>query len=69
VDLNGFMGTELTIRVFDMSGRVVFQSVADYAAGEFAYALPDLSFLPGGVYTLEITGGEQERALCKMIRE
>ncbi len=69
VDLNGFMGSELTIRVFDMSGRVVFHSVADYAAGEFAYALPDLSFLPAGIYTLEITGGEQERALCKMIRE
>ena len=69
VDLNGFMGSELGIRVIDMSGRVVFQSQTGYASGEFAYALPDLSFLSRGVYTLEITGGEQGRVLCKMIRE
>jgi len=69
IDLNGFMGSELSIRVIDMSGRVVFQSQTGYASGEFAYALPDLSFLSSGVYTLEITGGEQGRILCKMIRE
>jgi len=69
VDLNGFSGSELRLRVFDMAGRMVFQSVAGYAAGEFAYALPDLSFLTRGVYTLEITNENQERALCKMIRE
>ena len=69
VDLNGFMGSELSIRVFDMSGRVVFSSQTGYASGEFAYALPDLSFLSSGVYTLEITGGEQGRVLCKIIRE
>ena len=69
VDLNGFLGSELSIRVIDMSGRVVFQAQTGYASGEFAYALPDLSFLSSGVYTLEITGGEQGRVLCKMIRE
>jgi hypothetical protein len=70
VDLNGFMGSELSIRVFDMAGRVVFQSLTDYAPGEFAYALPDLSFLSGGIYTLEVTGRDTgERVLCKMIRE
>jgi hypothetical protein len=69
VDLNGFLGSQLTLRVFDMGGRVVFHSNTDYAAGEFAYALPDLSFLSSGVYTLEITGAEQGRIVCKMIRE
>jgi hypothetical protein len=69
VDLNGFIGSELSIRVIDMSGRVVFHAEAGYADGEFAYALPDLSFLSSGVYTLEIIGGEQGRILCKMIRE
>lgn len=69
VDLNGFVGSELSLRVFDMSGRLVFSSQTGYASGEFAYALPDLSFLSSGVYTLEITGGEQGRILCKMIRE
>ena len=69
MDLNGFAGSELSIRVFDMAGRMVFHSVAAYAAGEFSYALPDLSFLSRGVYTLEITNENQERALCKMIRE
>ena len=48
---------------------MVFQSVAGYAAGEYAYALPDLSFLSRGMYTLEITNETQERVVCKMIRE
>jgi len=69
VDLNGFSGSELKIRIFDMAGRMVFHSTAGYADGEFAYALPDLSFLSRGLYTLEITNENQERALCKMIRE
>jgi hypothetical protein len=68
VDLNGFMGSEISLRVFDMGGRVVHQSQADYAEGEFAYALPDLSSLPRGVYTLEIMGADQARIVCKMIR-
>jgi len=69
VDLNGFTGSELSLRVFDMQGRLVFQSVSGYAPGEYAYALPDLSFLSRGVYTLEVTNEMQERVLCKMIRE
>ena len=68
VDLNGFMGSDIQIRVFDMGGRVVHQSQADYSTGEFAYALPDLSFLPRGVYTLEITGNDHAPLVCKMVR-
>ncbi len=69
VDLNGFMGSEVSIRVIDLGGRVVFHSTAPYAEGEFAYALPDLSFLSRGVYALEVTGAEQGRIVCKIIRE
>ncbi len=69
VDLNGFMGSEVSIRVIDLGGRVVFHSAAPYAEGEFAYALPDLSFLSRGVYALEVTGAEQGRIVCKIIRE
>lgn len=68
VDLQGFVGSEISIRVFDMGGRVVYHSLARYAQGEFAYALPDLSFLSRGVYTLEITGAYQDRRVCKMVR-
>jgi hypothetical protein len=68
VDLNGFAGSEINIRVFDMGGRLVYQAEAAYAAGEFAYALPDLSFLSRGVYTLELVGEDQARIVCKMIR-
>ena len=69
VDLNGFMGSELRLRVIDIGGRVVYQATGTYAPGEYAYALPDLSFLARGVYTLEIAGEGREPVLCKMIRQ
>lgn len=69
VDLKGFAGSKLTLRVFDLAGRMVHQSEAAYYPDEFAYALPDLSFLSSGVYTLEVTNENRDRALCKMIRE
>ncbi len=68
VDLNGFVEAEVSFRLFDMSGRVVHQGVAHYSGSEFAYALPDLSFLPNGVYTLEISGKNQEREVFKLIK-
>ena len=69
VDLNGQMETEVSFKLYDMSGRVVHQGMAHYSGSEFAYALPDLSFLPNGIYTLEISSAKQERAVFKLIRQ
>jgi len=52
-----------------MSGRVVHQGLASYSGGEFAYALPDLSHLPNGIYTLEIGSADQERVVFKLIKQ
>ncbi|MBE9519307.1 MAG: CotH kinase family protein, partial [Bacteroidetes bacterium] len=68
VDLDGLMETEVSFILYDMSGRVVHQDVAHYSGREFAYALPDLSYLSNGVYTLEIEGGSQKRAVFKLIK-
>ncbi len=69
IDLNAYVETEVSFRLFDISGRLVYQGVANYSGSEFAYALPDLSFLPGGVYTLETQGSHPERAVFKLIKQ
>jgi len=69
VDLNGYIEAEVPFRLFDMSGRVAYQAMAQYSGREFAYALPDLSFLPNGFYTLEIGNPGQERAVFKLIKQ
>ena len=69
VDLNGYTEPEVPFRLFDMSGRIVHQAMAHYSGREFAYALPDLSFLPNGIYTLEIGIANQERAVFKLIKQ
>jgi len=69
VDLNGYNEAELPFRLFDMSGRVAHQAMAHYSGREFAYALPDLSFLPNGFYTLEIGSPGHERAVFKLIKQ
>ncbi|MCD4710441.1 MAG: T9SS type A sorting domain-containing protein, partial [Bacteroidales bacterium] len=69
VDLNGFVEAEVSFRLFDMSGRVVHQAVAHYSGSEFAYALPDLSFLPNGIYTLETGSTNQKREVFKLIKQ
>ena len=60
---------EVSIRLFDMNGKVVFQSSAEYSGREFAYALPDLSSLPDGFYTLEVSDGLTIREMCKLIKQ
>ncbi len=69
VDLNGFNGSEVSFRLFDMSGRVVHQGFAAYSGSEFAYALPNLSFLPGGIYTLELSSTNEERTVFQLIKQ
>ncbi len=69
VDLNGMLEAEVSFRLFDMNGRIVQQGRAHYSGSEFAYSLPDLSFLPKGIYTLEIGSTVQERAVFKLIKQ
>jgi hypothetical protein len=69
VDLNAHMGPEVNFRLFDLSGRVVHQDRASYSAGEFAYALPDMSHLPNGIYTLEVSSTGRDRAVFKLIKQ
>jgi len=52
-----------------MSGRVVHQGFAAYSGSEFAYALPNLSFLPGGIYTLELSSTNEERTVFQLIKQ
>jgi hypothetical protein len=69
VDLDGYVEESLSFRMFDMSGRLVHQARAPYSGSEFAYSLPDLSYLPNGIYTLEIGGNSQNRAVFKVIKQ
>ena len=69
VDLNDYLGPEISIRLFDMSGRLVQQDLAQYSGSDFAYALPDLSHLPRGIYSLEVFGSSGQRSVFKLIRQ
>ncbi len=52
-----------------MNGRVVYQGVAHYSGREIAYALPNLSFLPDGMYTLKMDPAMQEALVFKLIKQ
>ena len=69
VSVNLSSPMDLFIRLFDMNGRVVFQSGATYSGDEFAYSLPDLSFLPDGIYILEVSDGLNMKEMCKLIKQ
>jgi len=69
VDLNGMLDSELSFSLYDLSGRIVHQGVARYSGSAYAYALPDLSYLPGGMYTLEISLDMQEKAVFKLLKQ
>jgi len=68
IELYGLNESDLHFRLFDISGRLVHQAVAVYAGHEAAYRLPDLSFLPKGLYTLEVFGPDTKRSLSKVIK-
>ncbi|MEA3461648.1 MAG: CotH kinase family protein, partial [Bacteroidota bacterium] len=69
VDLSGFEDDEVPFRLYDISGRMVHQAMARYSGNEFAYALPDLSYLSNGIYTLEIVSSGQQKAVFKLIKQ
>jgi len=51
-----------------MNGRIVFQKSVPYSGKEFAYTLPDLSYLSDGFYTMEVSDGLQMREMCKLMK-
>jgi hypothetical protein len=69
VDLNAYLEGEISFRLFDLSGRVVHQGKAHYSGSDFSYALPDLSYLPDGIYTLEVSSSSRERSVFKVIKQ
>ncbi|MEN8230698.1 MAG: CotH kinase family protein [Bacteroidota bacterium] len=69
VTLNFFLYSKVFIKMYDMNGRIVFQSSINYSGSEFAYSLPDLSFLPRGFYTLEVSDGHNLREMRKLIKQ
>jgi len=69
VSLNGPSESELSFILYDMSGRVAHRGVAHYSGSEFAYALPDLSFLPVGIYTLRMDPEGQEALVFRLVKQ
>jgi hypothetical protein len=60
---------ELPFRLVDMQGRVVHQGLARYSGYEFAYALPEMSYLPAGIYSLEIGSGNTLHEVFKLVKK
>ncbi len=69
VSVNLPFAAQLSIRVFDLRGSVVFQGSMEYSGTEFAYSLPDLSYLPDGVYTIEVSDGREFSEMSKLIKQ
>jgi hypothetical protein len=60
---------ELSIRLYDLSGKRVYQSEVFYSGSDYAFPLPDLSSLPAGMYTLEVTDGQSIREITKLLKQ
>ncbi len=56
-----------TLRLTDMQGRLVFESDIQISFSDYAYPLPDLSYLNAGIYTLEVDDGKT-RLTSKIIK-
>lgn len=69
VSINFPVPRQVMIHLYDLNGRRVYQGTADYAGEEYAFALPDLSFLPDGIYTLEVSDGMHRRERCKLVKQ
>ncbi len=61
--------SELSIRLYDLSGKRVYQSEVFYSGSDYAFPLPDLSSLPPGMYTLEVTDGQSMREITKLLKQ
>ena len=62
------IATELSISLYDLNGRRVFQTRVQYDGSEYAFSLPDLSDLPSGMYSLEVSDGKSLREITKLLK-
>jgi len=69
LSLSHVAAKELYLRIYDMSGLTVYQSSITYSGSEYAFPLPNLSSLPPGMYTLEVTDGQSMREITKLIKQ
>jgi hypothetical protein len=69
ISLSHSSASELSVRLYDLSGKRVYQSEVFYSGSEYAFPLPDLSFLPPGMYTLEVTDGQSMREITKLLKQ
>ncbi len=69
VSLPHSSSSKVRICLYDMNGRMVFQSNIGLTEYEFSFELPNLSYLPDGMYTLEISDGLKIREVCKLIKQ
>lgn len=67
--LSNLTATELTVKLYDLSGKSVFQTRVSYRDSEYAFPLPNLSFLPAGIYTLEVSDGISLREMTKLLKQ
>ena len=67
IDLGTSINQVVNLRVLDLSGRVV-RSDKLSTNGNQATATIDVTFLPQGVYLVELTGGQQ-KTITKIIKE
>ncbi len=69
LSLSHSSASELSIRLYDLSGKRVYQSEVFYSGYDYAFQLPDLSSLPSGMYTLEVTDGQSMREITKLLKQ
>lgn len=68
LSLSHSSASELSLRLYDLSGKIVYQSTINYSGSEYAFPLPDLSSFPSGIYTLEVTDGQAIREITKLLK-
>lgn len=69
LSLSHAMASELSIILYDLSGKKVYQNEIFYSSSDYAFPLPDLSALPSGIYTLEVTDGQSLREIIKLLKQ
>jgi len=69
VSLSNLSDPELNIRLYDLSGKMVYHSTIFVSDPELIFPLPDLSLLPEGIYTLELTDRNGLREMTKLLKQ
>jgi hypothetical protein len=68
LSVNPGRAATLQLRLYDITGKLRHHSTLHYSGREAACSLPDLSYLPDGIYHLEVTDGNRIRGTCKLMK-